>query len=277
MLSWRIASAAAGIPLLLGATYLGGWPLAALVSLLNVVSAEETARLLAPGEVARAWSRAWAAAAPWVALLAGREWLLPAWCGASLLFLAHRGVLAARARRPEDLHDLGRQPAATLFALFYPAVLLTHLVLLRHPGPVPGPAAGAPHAPAWAVLFLVWANDTASYFAGRALGGPRLAPLVSPGKTVAGGLAGLAAAAAVGAGAGPGLLGLPVPAAAVFALLVGLAAQAGDLFESLLKRSAGVKDSGRLIPGHGGVLDRFDSLAFALPLSYYLLMYVAAA
>lgn len=272
MLSRRFASAAVGIPLLLGVTYLGGWPLAALVSLLALLSAEETARLLAPGGgVARPWVWAWAAAVPWIAL-SMPGWLLPAWAGVSFLFLVLQGVRGARARRAEDLSALYRETPATLFAMFYPALLLAHLVLLRGI-----PFAGArPFYPVWAVLFLIWTNDTLSYFAGRALGGPRLAPTVSPGKTVSGALGGLVTTAAVGAWAGPGMLGLPAPGAAAFGALVGLVAQVGDLFESLLKRAAGVKDSGRLIPGHGGLLDRFDSLAFVLPMSYYLLISFSA-
>lgn len=271
MLSRRIASAAAGIPLLLGATYLGGWPLAALVSVLALLSAIETTGLVpATGRgTARAWVWAWAAVAPWIAL-ARPAWFLPAWAGVNFLFLSRQGLLASRAGRAEDLQRLGREAPATIFALFYPTILLAHMVLLR----TEAPAGGRSFAAVWIVLFLVWANDTMSYFAGRALGGRRLAPAVSPGKTVTGGLAGLVAAAVVGASAGPGMLGLPAAAAAAFGVLVGVAAQVGDLFESLLKRTAGVKDSGRLIPGHGGVLDRFDSLAFALPLSYYLLIYV---
>lgn len=270
MLNWRIVSAAAGIPLLLGVTYLGGWPVAALVSILALLSAEEMVRLLAPGGgAARAWVWGWAAGAPWIALLRP-EWFFLAWAGVVFLFLMRQGLLAARARQAESLQRLYRETPGTLFALFYPTVLLTHLILLR----AAGLAGLAPFAPAWAILFLVWANDTLSYFAGRALGGPRLAPAVSPGKTVTGGLVGLLATAAVGAWIGPGMLGLPAPTAAAFGVVIGFVAQAGDLFESLLKRAAGVKDSGRLIPGHGGVLDRFDSLAFTVPVSYYLLIYV---
>lgn len=274
MLSRRVASAAAGIPLLLGATYVGGWPLGALVSILALAAIRETVSLLGSprgaGVRSWVWAWAWAAVAPWVAL-ARPAWLLPAWAGVSLLFLARQGLSAARARGTVDLERLGRETPASLFALFYPTILIAHLVLLR----AAGPAGEVPYAAAWAVLFLVWANDTVSYFAGRALGGPCLAPAVSPGKTVTGGVGGLVAAGAVGAWVGPGMLGLTAGLGAGFGALVGVAAQVGDLFESLLKRTAGVKDSGRLIPGHGGVLDRFDSLVFALPLSYYLLMYLS--
>lgn len=116
------------------------------------------------------------------------------------------------------------------------------------------------------VMTTVWAGDTFAYFAGRAFGRHPLHPLVSPKKTVEGAIGGL-----VGSGVGGVvtvlLLDLPMglPEALGLALLAGAVAQVGDLAESLLKRSAGVKDSGALLPGHGGMLDRIDGLLFALP------------
>ena len=116
------------------------------------------------------------------------------------------------------------------------------------------------------LLLLVWASDIGAYVAGRAIGGRRLAPSISPGKTVSGAVGGLVAAVAVGGVAamvlGPG--GLPWRAM-LFAGATGCVAQSGDLFESLLKRQFGAKDSGRLIPGHGGLLDRLDALLAAAP------------
>jgi phosphatidate cytidylyltransferase len=120
----------------------------------------------------------------------------------------------------------------------------------------------------------VWAGDIAGIFVGRAWGRRPLAPQISPNKTVEGAvgnlLACLAAGAALGVwtGFGPGL-GLAAGA------LGGTFGQAGDLFESSLKRSAGVKDSGNLLPGHGGILDRIDSLLFALPVVAVLLIFAS--
>lgn len=117
-----------------------------------------------------------------------------------------------------------------------------------------------------AVLFLfvvVWATDIFAYFVGRALGGPKLAPSISPGKTQSGALGGAVggvlagAILAVCAGAGN------LPLLAFVALLLSIVSQAGDLFESWVKRRHGAKDSGRLIPGHGGVMDRVDGLVVA--------------
>jgi phosphatidate cytidylyltransferase len=125
-------------------------------------------------------------------------------------------------------------------------------------------------------LLLTWASDIGAYFVGRAFGKRKLMPSVSPGKTVAGAVGGLLATMLVGwlyarfvltpstqlAFVRGGIL--------VFAILVSIAAQIGDLAESLLKREAGVKDSSHIIPGHGGILDRFDSLLFVLPVAYVL-------
>jgi phosphatidate cytidylyltransferase len=126
------------------------------------------------------------------------------------------------------------------------------------------------------LLILVWASDIGAYAAGRAIGGPRLAPRISPGKTVSGAVGGLAAAVLVGLAAAL-LLAASHPAplwrAGLIAAVLGVVAQAGDLGESFVKRRFGVKDSGRLIPGHGGLLDRLDALlAVALAASLLALM-----
>lgn len=124
--------------------------------------------------------------------------------------------------------------------------------------------------PLW-LYGVVWTTDVAAYFTGRALGGPKLWPAVSPGKTWSGAAGGLIGAALVaGAVAIVGLGPLSTGAAAVVVLasaLASVASQAGDLAESALKRSFGVKDSGRLIPGHGGVLDRLDGFLAVLLLA----------
>ena len=108
------------------------------------------------------------------------------------------------------------------------------------------------------VFAIVWATDIGAYFTGRAIGGPKLAPAISPGKTWAGFYGGIVAATIV-AGAWAMFTGLD-PVLLLLAPLFSVAAQGGDLFESWMKRRAGVKDSGRLLPGHGGVFDRLDGL-----------------
>lgn len=109
------------------------------------------------------------------------------------------------------------------------------------------------------LLFLVWSSDIGAYAVGRTVGGPKLAPRISPGKTVSGACGGLLAAVLVGVGAAA-LASTPPLQAGIVAGVLGMVAQAGDLLESFAKRHFGVKDSGRLIPGHGGLLDRLDAL-----------------
>ncbi len=116
----------------------------------------------------------------------------------------------------------------------------------------------------WA-LSLVWATDIGAFFAGRAIGGPKIAPAISPSKTWAGLFGGMAMAMLLAVGFHR-WLALPVPLVWATPLLA-VAAQAGDFFESWMKRRAGVKDSGTLLPGHGGVLDRLDGVATAAPLA----------
>lgn len=119
------------------------------------------------------------------------------------------------------------------------------------------------------VLFLVFAADTGAYFAGRALGRHKLAPQISPGKTVEGAVGGLLLCAVWAATAGAYVFGLTVSPLLLGLVLLCLLAAAlsivGDLTESMLKRAAGLKDSGKILPGHGGVLDRVDSIVAALP------------
>ncbi len=113
------------------------------------------------------------------------------------------------------------------------------------------------------VLAAVWGTDTGAYIAGKSIGGPKLAPKISPNKTWAGLLGGMALAAVFGYGVAR-ITGATHPCIALgFAAFMAITAQAGDLFKSVFKRRAGVKESGRLIPGHGGMLDRIDGLVFA--------------
>lgn len=125
------------------------------------------------------------------------------------------------------------------------------------------------------VVTVVWASDIGGYVVGRLVGGRRLAPSISPSKTWAGALGGLGAAIAVGGVAAVLTQGSPAPRAIVVAAGLGLVAQVGDLLESVVKRRFGVKDSGSLIPGHGGLLDRLDGLLAAGPAAALLLAFSA--
>jgi phosphatidate cytidylyltransferase len=162
--------------------------------------------------------------------------------------------------------------SVTSFGVAYIGLLTPFLALTGHLGPADGSAAtavgglGLRSGTAWALMLvlIVWGYDTGAYAAGRWLGRRHLLETISPSKTVEGVLGGLLVAT-LAAGVGAWLTGLAPWHPLVLGPLVGLAAQAGDLAESLLKRAAGRKDSGVLIPGHGGILDRLDSFLFAAP------------
>ena len=158
------------------------------------------------------------------------------------------------------------------------------MVVVAHLGPADGSAAtavgglGLRAGSAWMLLLLlvVWGYDTGAYLTGRWLGRRRLIDHVSPSKTLEG-LAGGLVTATLAAGIGAWLVGLAPWHPLLIGPFIGLAAQAGDLAESLLKRAAGRKESGFLIPGHGGMLDRIDSFLFAAPaLAGYALLVVGA-
>jgi len=129
--------------------------------------------------------------------------------------------------------------------------------------------AGEPHGHRWLLLALavVWAADTGAYFTGRRFGRRKLAPQISPNKTIEGLVGGVVLAVVVGVAAAPlaGASLAQLPLVGLVALLAAIFSVIGDLFESLLKRQAGAKDSGNLIPGHGGLLDRIDGVLAALP------------
>ena len=178
------------------------------------------------------------------------------------LALAVAGCFGAwmlvRATTDGALSGLG----AMLFCLLYPCMLLGFQIALRDVGAGTAPRQG----PALCVFLYaaVFGADAGAYFAGRLFGRIPLAPLISPRKTVEGFLGGLVAGVLLGAGAAAMLpTGLPLAQAAFVAGLLAVAGAFGDLTKSLLKRCADVKDSGQLLPGHGGILDRLDGLLLA--------------
>ena len=201
------------------------------------------------------------------ALAAGREWAamaapeaaaaftaIPAAAAAPALFSAPaalQGAVAVGAALAAGLLFRRRALAA---GVLYIALPVMCLIALRRP------EFGGLELIAW-LFAVIWAGDIAAWWTGRRIGGPKLAPSWSPGKTWSGLAGGLAAAGAAGAAAGAAF-SAPGNAAGGFAagVLAGGAGAAGDLFESACKRRFGVKDSGRLIPGHGGLLDRVDAL-----------------
>ena len=164
--------------------------------------------------------------------------------------------------RINDIANAARDIAYATMGFLYVPLLLMHLIMLRQ----------IPFGIQWLVviMLIVMTNDSVAYYSGSAFGKHRLYPLVSPKKSIEGALGGL-----VGSIGGTMLAKftffpqLTVVDALLTAVGIGILGQTGDLFESLLKRSFGVKDSGTIFPGHGGVLDRLDSIIFAAPATYY--------
>jgi phosphatidate cytidylyltransferase len=188
-----------------------------------------------------------------------------------LFFLAlAAGVIWARGTLRKPLVSL----ALTFTGVVYPA-LITYMYPIRYHDYAVTALAGT--VLLMLPIMLTWATDTGAYFFGRTFGRHKLIPSVSPGKTVEGAIGGVFLAVIVAwlyviflLRPFAQLSMLPV-GLTIFAILVSMIAQVGDLAESLFKRDAGVKDSSTLLPGHGGILDRFDSLLFVLPAAYVLL------
>ena len=273
-LSRRVLVAVVGVPRVLGASLVGGPFFLLLVAAITLRGQWELTHLLLPGggppSVQAAVLATGTALLAYAWLWGGRHWAVVLLTGTLVILL----LLLMRASLP---HPGGAAGAAVLSWL-YVAAPLAHLVWLRG---APGPA-GTLAGGAWAVVALwgmVWGSDTAAYFAGRAWGRHRLLPEVSPKKSVEGTLAGIITAAGVGSLV-PLLLPLPgwhMLTGAGIGIAIGIAAVLGDLIESRLKRGAGRKDSSSLLPGHGGVLDRFDSTILCAPLLYYMLILLQGA
>jgi len=168
-----------------------------------------------------------------------------------------------------EMKEAAFDVASRSFGILYIAVPFSFFALIS----------GLPDGPWW-IIFLfavIWSNDTLAYVTGRKFGKRRLCPSISPGKSVEGAVGGLIggfiAALLVNHFA---LLGMGFLSVLVLSMLLGVVGIAGDLAESVLKRGAGVKDSGSIVPGHGGVLDRTDSLIFTIPVLYYFLVTCAS-
>jgi phosphatidate cytidylyltransferase len=195
------------------------------------------------------------------------------WHSGAFFTILVGAILLAELRRGAGKQAVANS-AATFFGVLYIGWLGSHLDFLRElPRFFRRPYADGM---SFALLpfFLTWSCDTVAYAVGRAFGRNKMMPSVSPHKSWEGGLAGLAIAVAAAFGARAWFAPYLTAADAVaLGALVGVFGQIGDLVESLLKRDAETKDSSRLIPGHGGVLDRFDSLLFTAPIVYYYLVF----
>jgi phosphatidate cytidylyltransferase len=260
----RIVVAVVAIPVVIGIIWLGGWALAATLAVLGVLGAREVYDFGRRQGIEPLERTGWLAAAG-IPLLAY-------WAKAPVFFLGAIWLMVTMVIAMARRGPAGRPLASvsiTLFGCVYASGMLSFLIAIRHGSA----AATRPMAYVLLTLFplvITWICDTAAMAVGTAVGGPKLAPILSPKKThagaVGGTLGGVIAALALGKfvlnrqgwSFSPGQLLL-------FGLAVSIVGQIGDVAESLFKREAGLKDSSTLIPGHGGVLDRLDSLYFVIP------------
>jgi phosphatidate cytidylyltransferase len=272
-LARRVGFAVVAIPLALAVVWYGGVPLVLLLAVVAALGARELFDLAGrQGIRPIRWfglvSAAVLAPITYAALVAPdvRMSVLAAWPYVAAVWLIVLLTLVLASRSPAD-KPLSAA-AVTLLAVAYTSALPAFLVAIRHNRFPERSWAGA-----WLVFFplvVTWVCDTAAMFGGRTFGGPKLAPTVSPGKTWSGSTAGLVGGMLMAPLFGFLILprvGVEVPLLhlLIIAGVLSVIGQIGDLTESLFKREAGVKDSSHLIPGHGGVLDRFDSLYFVIP------------
>ena len=302
-LTRRILFAAAAIPVTVGIIWLGGAALAALLGIIGALAAWELFRIARAGGTP-ALERVGIPLAAMIPLVVHARYLgvgratfdsrgalgdsggaivnaaakLIVWPFTMSLTAAAVVVLGiltlaiwARGVEGKPLAAVG----VTVFGVIYTGGMLSYGYALRYHQYAVGSAAGT--ALVFLPLLLTWAQDTGAYAVGRTMGRRKLIPKVSPGKTVEGAVGGVIVTVLVCwlyvrfALRPHAQLALSPWGVVLFGTIISIAAQVGDLAESLLKREAGVKDSSHIIPGHGGVLDRFDSLLFVLPVAYLLL------
>ncbi|MEO8200578.1 MAG: phosphatidate cytidylyltransferase [Gemmatimonadota bacterium] len=274
-LAKRIGFAIVAIPVAFALVWFGGWPLVAIVALAAVLGTRELFDLARRQRIEPAVEIGLLTVLlfPPVAYVAlssiyNTWWVLMAgfYLGALWLLLLLGWALWRRPPGEKPLEAV----AITILGVVYAGLLPSFLIVIRHNG------FGLRSWPATALVFfplvVTWICDTAAMFGGKFFKGPKLAPTISPGKTRSGAMSGVVFALVVAplysvVALKPGGLDIPVWKLMICAVAWSIAGQIGDLAESLFKREAGVKDSSALIPGHGGVLDRFDSLYFVLPLA----------
>jgi phosphatidate cytidylyltransferase len=251
----RILVSIVGLPLVLGIVWLGGWWTAALAGVVAVVALHELfaiARELRPVVLA---GYAGALAVILGAKLGGPEWMAAGVAATLALAFVVKGLAGTRQTMTVSV-------GVTVLGAVWIGLGLAHLVLLRelsHHG----------RLAVLTVLIAVFAMDTAAYFGGRLLGRHKLAPHTSPGKTWEGFVFGTVVAVLVPFFALYHQGFLDIPSSLVLGGVVALAGPLGDLFESAVKRDMNVKDSGRLLAGHGGMLDRIDAILFASVAAWY--------
>jgi phosphatidate cytidylyltransferase len=259
----RVVVAAVGLPVVLGIVYLGGWWLFALAALIAMLALHEYALLIRSLRPVILAAYAGALLSLLGARLGGLEWTVAGFLSTIVLAFFLHWIAETRQSATVSI-------AATVLGAGWIGLCLGHLLLLRAI-----PADG--RLATFAVLLAVWSGDIGAFFAGRMIGRHKLAPMLSPGKTWEGFLFGTAASIFVAFVALYKQHYLSIGQSVLLGLVIAIVGPIGDLFESALKRDMHVKDSGRLLAAHGGVLDRIDSLLFAVVASYYLLRAFNAA
>ena len=254
----RVLVAVVALPLVLWLVYLGGWPLFGLALVVTVVALHELyvmARSLRPLVLA---GYAGALATLLGAELGGPTWMVGGFMLTLLLAFLLYGIADTRQSGTITM-------GSTILGVAWIALGLAHLLLLRD---IPEHGRLA----IFTVLLAVFADDTAAYFVGRLVGRHKLAPALSPGKTWEGFVAGTVVAVAVVFFALYDQGFLTIAESIVLGVALALAGAAGDLFESAVKRDLQVKDSGRLLGGHGGMLDRIDAHLFSAVAAFYVVL-----
>ena len=269
----RVLVALIGAPLALWLIWLGDAPLATLAGVLSAIAAWEFFRIAREG-----------GAKPLAGVGIALSALAPIATHAHFLgvvrvpIVAYSLLVLALIALSLWTHGVAGRPlsavASTLLGVLYTGGTLSYVYALRYFNYAVGDTAGA--LVVMMPVVLTWASDTGAFFAGRAIGGPKLMPSVSPAKTISGSVGAIVTTTIVCALFVSFLLKPYAQLAfspfglVLFGVGISITAQIGDLAESMFKREAGVKDSGTLFPGHGGVLDRLDSLFFVLPVAYVL-------
>ncbi len=256
----RILVAVVGLPVVLYLVWLGGWWIFALAAVVAVIALHEffwIARPLRPLVLAGYTGAVLSLAGAW---LGGPVWMTAGFLSTLALAFLLKGVSQTR-------QSVTVAVGTTVLGAGWVGLGLAHIVLLRAIAPTDDGRLAV-----FTVLLAVFAADTIAYVVGRLIGRHRLAPVISPGKTWEGLIAGMIAAVLVPFFAMYSSDFLDVGQSLVLGAVIAVAAPLGDLFESAIKRDLGVKDSGRLLLGHGGMLDRIDAVLFAAVASYYAIL-----
>ena len=259
----RVLVALVGVPVVLLIVWAGGWWLFALGGVAAVLALHEYALMIRTLRPVILAAYTGALLSLLGAQLGGLDWTAAGFLSTMVLAFLLHWIATTRQSATVAI-------AATVLGAGWIGLCLAHLLLLRE----------IPHdgkLATFTVLIAVWAGDIGAFFAGRLIGRHKLAPALSPGKTWEGFLFGTATTIFVAFVALYKEDYLSIPQSILLGAVIAIAAPLGDLFESALKRDMQVKDSGRLLAAHGGVLDRIDSLLFAAVASYYLLRAFNAA